>query len=311
MTVSCPRAGQGGHTETVSEGIEVPIPTSLSFLLAQKFAQTIFFPLIKVCFNQIQYQWPSRQTPGGTRGSGNQRQAATPVVRLSEAEALLSALRSAGTAGPSTSGRVVGAVGTGGAPSSGRSSGGRTGATSGYGTGSSSLLSMAPESINWQQHAIMAYRDMVTAGHKPGVEVLDMLLGCMRLPKQAAMEAAATRGEADLEGDGVDGLLGTTGGHHHSPPGSHLAGAEFGAGMMMGRLAGFGGGSPTGNMMGGRPGASMSGAVTRQPWEQPSGATSSSPSSSPAAEADQRYRSGFDKRWVSTRVYTIYAGACL
>ena len=298
----------------------------------QKFAQSIFYPLLKVCFNQIRYQWgalphgaaPSaahamQAGPGGgfhsgadgERGASSSSSSASasssaasppwlgpqrPVVRMAEAEALLGALRSAGNAGASTSGRASG----GGGGSGGMRGGGGGSSVAGAGGGGSTLLSQPPESVNWQQHAVMAYRDMVTTGHKPSVDVIDMLLGCLRL-KHVAQEE---------EGGGGSGGSDALSSHTQAPsqPGfsapssQHLGGgAGMGMGMGMGRAAG----SPLG-----MPGlSSLGGHVGRQPWEAPVLAAAASPSpqqaaaaaalaaeAPPTARSGQRYESGFDKR---------------
>ena len=309
----------------------------------QKFAQSIFYPLLKLCFNQIRYQWGSlphgtaiasaappaaglvHSLHGGTGGTSDSSRTSysasasspspsspsssssssssssppwlgpqRPVVRMAEAEALLRALRSAGNAGASTSGRVlgggttgtgggVGGGGGGGASAAGRNGGGAGRSEAG---GASTLLSVAPESVNWQQHAVMLYRDMVTTGVKPGVKLLDMLLGCLRL-KHSARE-----GEGGGGGERDDPLplhpsptapshlsVGSLSGHHRGPPGA------------------------SGLMLGGAPSLGSHVVVGRQPWEAPllaaggAGASQAGEAAAPpVGRSGQRYETGFDKR---------------
>lgn len=225
---------------------------------------------------------------------------------MHEAEALLAALRSAGNANASTSGRVVGAEGTGGAPTSKRGVG-SGGSAGGHGTSSglSSLLSMSPESINWQHQAIMVYRDMVTSGQKPGVDVLDMMLGCLRVKH-------ITTKEEDYDDDGGTSSASSSSSvtplmHHHLSKGvggHHNAGGA----AMPSHL----GGLPLHLSGGGRPGVGMLGLggvapmIGRQPWEAPlvAGTTASSSAAGGTTTSNvgrversgQRYEIPFDKR---------------
>ncbi|GAX74542.1 hypothetical protein CEUSTIGMA_g1991.t1 [Chlamydomonas eustigma] len=272
-------------------------------ILQKSFEQTIYFQLLKVCFNQIRYQWGSSSGAGSSSSKsapgvrlGSQR----PVVRLQEAEALLSALRSADHTTASTSGRMIMGAGESGIsstlPGTGSSSSApSSGATSSRRRPGASLLAMPPENVNWQQQALMLYRDMTTGGHRPNVQVLDKLLGCLRLKLVLKREQVPSN----------EGSYGSPHEEGGSAPRSSSSAAPGFTGIGMGALSGRFPGSI---------GTMQSIELGRQPWQvpvdilgagsnegrgapgSPSSAMASSQSNAENVRTGKRYESGFDKR---------------
>ncbi len=155
-----------------------------TLLNLQKFEASIFYQLLKIFFNQIRYQWawggssalnqhpqhhmspfssitPSSPAAGSGAVDGGPAPwlgPARPVVRIREAEALLTALRSSSSS-------------SSGGPSGGRSPGGSGRSVNQGFNRIPPLLLVPPETIDWQQQAMLVYRDMLSMGIKPGVEV--------------------------------------------------------------------------------------------------------------------------------------------
>jgi len=127
-------------------------------ILQEKFAHTLYYTLLKICFNMQRALWGAHQAAARS----------SPVVRLAEAERLLEAL------GSSVAAR-----------------------------GKSSLLLQDATSATWAQYAVSAYRDMVAGGWRPTLDILDMLMGCLRVPlekrKQQAMQQQAAVTQQQLQ----------------------------------------------------------------------------------------------------------------
>jgi len=185
-------------------------------ILQNKFAQSIFFSLLKACFNQIRNQWarsgcgpaagPSSSVsgPAGVHTGSHapwHKPGGCQVVRKKEAVKLLAALRFSHS-------QHSAAASMSGAPFS--SLEGHAGLTG--------LMQLPAESINWQQHAIMAYRDMLQAGFQPSVTVIDMLVRSLRLrlsltlPEQSTGGAVLSSFQQHAGGDGYgeNGVMGVT-----------------------------------------------------------------------------------------------------
>lgn len=101
----------------------------------QKFAHTMYFTLIKCCYNMIRYEWGQRDSSKPAPWRAVQR----PVLRQQEADQVLKAL------GTSLAER-----------------------------GQNSLLAQEVDAYTWVQLAVGTYRDMVARGHKPNQDILDM-----------------------------------------------------------------------------------------------------------------------------------------
>lgn len=117
--------------------------------------------------------------------------AQVPSVRMAEAEKLIAALRSTvGAHSASTTGRAT----------SGPGSNGHGHGQVPLGTG---LMALAPESINWQQQALMLYRDYLNTGYSPHLLVLDVVLRCLRLRLQQDDEGSAVAAAAGVSSAGA------------------------------------------------------------------------------------------------------------
>ena len=102
----------------------------------QKYAQTMYYTLLKMCFNMQRHAWSEHTrnpVPWASSTAGR------PVFRRAEAEQLLAAL------GTSLEAR-----------------------------GRSSLLTQDTTPATWAQCAIGVYRDMVAHSWRPGMGVLNM-----------------------------------------------------------------------------------------------------------------------------------------
>lgn len=212
-------------------------------ILQHKFAQSIYYTVLKVCFGQIRQVWlhsrSAHQAAPWLRASGPQ------VIRIQESEALIHALKSAGKAGASISGRAAPSEAGYKAPSSSSSD------------PALSILLSPLENVDWQRHAVMSYRDLVTSGVKPSLDVIDMILNCLRI-KQHKAPPQPSSSASDLSHGGGSSSFGS------SLP-SHLANGGGGPPLSFSPF------SPPGNR--GALGGHVSSfgtpqlAVAKQPWE--------------------------------------------
>jgi hypothetical protein len=146
-------------------------------------AHSIAYTLLKACFNRIRKGWrPGGYPPRGPVLGGPHSN--LPGLRPAEARQLLHVLQpglmQVQGGGGGAGGGVAGAGGGGGGSSS-------RGAGAGGQARRYTFLDNA-DNINWPLLALSTYRDFVSCGYKPHLEVLDKLLACLRLqlPKQPA-----------------------------------------------------------------------------------------------------------------------------
>jgi pentatricopeptide repeat protein len=147
-------------------------------------AQAVCYTLLKCCLNRLREKW----VPGGyPPRPGAPLSSALPSVRAREARQLLAVLEPAAAA----------AAGGGGA-------GGRS---------RRHTFLDNRENINWGALALGTYRDLVAAGLKPDLDVVDKVLACLRVPlsrsRDGGMGAAGVTagggGSGDAGGGGAGG----------------------------------------------------------------------------------------------------------
>lgn len=130
------------------------LPSFLPFPTPQTFAKTIYYQLVKCCFNQLRLGWgprgEARSFPPVAYSLGDSLPNPTgfspllsrmPALRPREAEAVVRSLGKGVVKGPTSS--------------------------------RSSPLNQSVDSINWASQAISTYQHMLSKGHIPDLSMLD------------------------------------------------------------------------------------------------------------------------------------------
>eukprot|EP00198_Chlamydomonas_reinhardtii_P001964 XP_001691300.1 protein with PPR repeats [Chlamydomonas reinhardtii] len=162
-------------------------------ILQGKFAQTIYYMLIKACYNQTRYLWLSGGYP--PQGPASASGAASSV----NGGASTSGHHHASSS-PSSSHHPHASPYSTGIPAQRKMEAEKVLAALGghklrRGAHQSNPFDGPPDTIDWASHALSAFHHMLGRGHRPSLELLDVLLNCMRA-KMLPPDDSTVPGEA-------------------------------------------------------------------------------------------------------------------
>uniref|UniRef100_A0A383VR28 PROP1-like PPR domain-containing protein n=1 Tax=Tetradesmus obliquus TaxID=3088 RepID=A0A383VR28_TETOB len=157
-------------------------------------AHSICYTLLKACYNRIRRGWRPGGYPPKAEPAGPYSSLGASGLRPAEARQLLHVLEPAVAAAAAAAG-AAGAAAAG----AGSAAGGRQ-AQQGQHARRYSFVDNA-ENINWPLLALSTYRDFISWGYKPHLEVLDKLLACLRLqpPRQQQQPSADVQRSQQLQ----------------------------------------------------------------------------------------------------------------
>ncbi|KXZ51095.1 hypothetical protein GPECTOR_14g78 [Gonium pectorale] len=180
-------------------------------ILQGKFAQTIYYMLVKACYNQTRFLWvsggyPPARPDAAAAGvpSSQQPHSVAAAARAQQQQPGFNGNGAQHAAGPAGSLHVPQASGHHhlglSMPAGRRAEADKVlEALGGHklrrGVHQSNPFDSPADSIDWTSHALSAFHHMLSRGHKPSLEMLDLLLGCLRA-KMLPPEASALGGAA-------------------------------------------------------------------------------------------------------------------
>ncbi len=129
-------------------------------ILQNKFAQTIYYMLIKACFNQTRFLWTAGGYPPTASAAAHTHAPGAP-------------------SSASSSSAPGGAPAVGALPSERRLEAAKVLAALGgnklrRGAHQSNPFDGPPDTVDWASHALSAFHHMLSRGHRPSLELMDL-----------------------------------------------------------------------------------------------------------------------------------------